>query len=322
MKEFSCRLRFHTPAFLGDADQNGAWRTPPIKALLRQFWRMDYARRAGWKVDIERMRDEEGALFGRAGDRDNSSKSFVRIRLSGWSQGKLREAPSIGTISIGKNRLPAVLYSGYGPVDKGPRLKKNAAIQAGESAGLRLAFPEGNHVEQALALAHRFGTLGGRSRNGWGSFGLVGELARIEVPLRDWKDAMQLDWPHALGRDESGPLLWESAPQARWEDAMRMLAQTRADLRRNATDRLVLAHPDTKRTMPGWEKDDRVPNSLRFKVRAEGSHYVASVFHMPCRPAQQLWDKLRAEKQDDFLTGFAAAHAWMDRQSGYSRVEP
>ena len=33
-------LRFLTPAFLGNADQNGQWRTPPIKALLRQWWRV------------------------------------------------------------------------------------------------------------------------------------------------------------------------------------------------------------------------------------------------------------------------------------------
>jgi hypothetical protein len=36
MKDQTFTLRFATPAFLGDAEQNGVWRTPPIKALLRQ----------------------------------------------------------------------------------------------------------------------------------------------------------------------------------------------------------------------------------------------------------------------------------------------
>ena len=36
----SYTVRFTTPAFLGDAEQNGAWRTPPFKALLRQWWRV------------------------------------------------------------------------------------------------------------------------------------------------------------------------------------------------------------------------------------------------------------------------------------------
>jgi hypothetical protein len=34
------RVSFTTPAFLGDAEQNGQWRTPPFKALLRQWWRV------------------------------------------------------------------------------------------------------------------------------------------------------------------------------------------------------------------------------------------------------------------------------------------
>ncbi len=36
-------VRFLTPAFLGDAEQNGRWRTPPFKAQLRQWWRVAYA---------------------------------------------------------------------------------------------------------------------------------------------------------------------------------------------------------------------------------------------------------------------------------------
>ncbi len=34
----SYQLRFQTPAFLGNAQQQAQWRTPPIKALLRQWW--------------------------------------------------------------------------------------------------------------------------------------------------------------------------------------------------------------------------------------------------------------------------------------------
>ena len=33
----SYQLRFQTPAFLGNAQQQGQWRTPPLKALLRQW---------------------------------------------------------------------------------------------------------------------------------------------------------------------------------------------------------------------------------------------------------------------------------------------
>ena len=30
------QVKFLTPAFLGNAEQDGQWRTPPFKALLRQ----------------------------------------------------------------------------------------------------------------------------------------------------------------------------------------------------------------------------------------------------------------------------------------------
>jgi CRISPR-associated protein Cmr1 len=34
----SYQLRFQTPAFLDNAQQQGQWRTLPFKALLRQWW--------------------------------------------------------------------------------------------------------------------------------------------------------------------------------------------------------------------------------------------------------------------------------------------
>lgn len=73
--------------------------------------------------------------------------------------------------------------------------------------------------------------------------------------------------------------------------------------------------------MPGWKKDDRVSNSLRFKVRLAGDQFVAKVFHVPCRPADVLWDKLRPEKQRGFIACFKAAHAFMDRQQAFMRAE-
>lgn len=320
MKVLSTLLRFHTPAFLGDAEQNGTWRTPPIKALLRQFWRMDYARRCGFQVSIDAMRRDEAALFGSAADAGDSNQSQVRIRLNDWSQGKLKAVPAIGTVSIGSNRLPAALYSGYGPVEKGPKLKANAAIQSGEETTLRVAFPEGQGIEQALALMHSYGTLGGRSRNGWGSFELTGDLPEALIPQQPWEEAMQSNWPHAIGTDERGALIWESNPQDKWEDAMRLLAQTRADVRRAVPDRLMLAYPDTKGVMPGWSKDYRVPNSLRFKVRSAGKQFVAVGFHMPCRPSDALWNKLTPAKQRSFIPCFSSAHAFLDRHPQFKRA--
>ena len=50
------RVSFNTPAFLGNAEQQGQWRTPPIKALIRQWWRVAYAAEHGHRVNVAEMR--------------------------------------------------------------------------------------------------------------------------------------------------------------------------------------------------------------------------------------------------------------------------
>ncbi|NLC36893.1 MAG: hypothetical protein GX772_10705, partial [Alcaligenaceae bacterium] len=320
MKQLSYTVRFLTPAFLGNADQIGQWRTPPFKALLRQWWRVAVA--PEMKFDTDAIRKREGELFGVAADSGGSRKSQVRIRLGHWDEGTLNQAPRIGDVSLGKNQIPAALYSGYGPIMTGPRLKARAAIQSGAETQLHIAFPENACIEEAICLMNAYGTAGGRSRNGWGSFELEGEKTDVPVFAHDWKMAMDLDWPHALGRDEQGVLIWQSAPQADWEKAMRLLAQARADMRRYVPDRLMLASPSgTRETLPGWDKNERVPNSLRFKVRSEGARFIAVIFHMPCLPADSLMQKLRSHSKQDFIRCFTKTHEFLDQHSQFQRAK-
>ena len=55
-------LELVTPAFLGGSDQSAEWRTPGIKALIRQWWRVAYV--AEYGVNVNAMREAEGILFG------------------------------------------------------------------------------------------------------------------------------------------------------------------------------------------------------------------------------------------------------------------
>ncbi|HLB30968.1 MAG TPA: hypothetical protein VJN91_05515, partial [Gammaproteobacteria bacterium] len=146
MKKLEYTVSFTTPAFLGNAEQQAQWRTPPFKALLRQWWRVVYAADHEFNVNVSDMRREEGQLFGHAwleDDHDANSrpakarKSLVRIRLSRWEIGKLRQWEHLGSVGHPevKFSVGSDLYLGYGPVTlpKGatkPQLKGNAAIQA------------------------------------------------------------------------------------------------------------------------------------------------------------------------------------------------
>ena len=314
MKQLEYNVRFNTPAFLGNAEQNAQWRTPPFKALMRQWWRVAYAAANGFSANVAAMRREEGWLFGVASDSEGDSrKSQIRIRLDRWDEGQLKKGQWQALATVSHPELPrkisSDLYLGYGPVTlRGatqPTLKANAAIQFGESAMLSVAVPDtsADLVEHALSLMHLYGTAGGRSRNGWGSFALPPLLASDEkgdVPVRPWREALALDWPHAIGQDEHGALIWQTHSFDDWKGVMHELALIKIGLRtqfvfttgKNADHpeaRHWLSHPVTNHNVAAWKEwgrgDFRLPNSLRFKVRkATDGKFVGVIFHVPCLP--------------------------------------
>ena len=321
-------LRFHTPAFLGNAVQDGQWRTPPIKALLRQWWRVAYAADQTGVVDFKAMRTAEGRLFGVAADKDGDSlKSLVRIRLSRWDRGSLtpwagQDSERVEHPEVKKDgkpsRVGAQLYLGYGPLilprgQSAATLKAKAVIQAGEDGVLSVAFPagaEGVRLDTALWLMNRYGTLGGRSRNGWGSFNLTpseaGTPAFGEVLdpclTAPWRSALNHDWPHALGTGDDKPLIWQTESLPDWKAVMRRLAELKIGLRthfvfpqnvqpphRQPLERHWLAYPITHHSTSAWDRNARLPNSLRFKVRADADGRLRGIiFHVPCLPPPQF----------------------------------
>lgn len=325
------QLQFHTPAFLGDATQSGRWRSPPFKAQLRQWWRVAYAAQQQFAVNVREMRDIEGRLFGHAWlendsfERDGkhvattARKSEVRIRLNHWSEGQLKSWDRLeaGTVfhpeaEKVRNQVGPHAYLGYGPLDGrgGTKLqdkqgKANAAIQANEQAQLSIAFPDEHAItlDQALQLMNLYGTVGGRSRNGWGSY----SLQRIDgvdtptsaTPSQALAKCLSVDWPHALGTDSQGTLIWQTQPHKDWAGLMKTLAQIKIALRtqfvfttgktQNPEDRHWLSYPVTNHTVTSWGNNARLPNSLRFKVRPmSDGQLVGVVFHIPHKPPAEF----------------------------------
>jgi len=351
-------VSFVTPAFLGDADQNGAWRTPPFKALLRQWWRVVAAKDHGY--DHVKLREAEGRLFGNAWIENDFRKSKVRLRLDRWSKAKENKVPKLGSVCHpevnhaalamcpdGKGRMiEAGLYLGYGPIQK-----TNAAIQADDHAKLYLAYPEDLTVfADIFQLIHWFGTIGGRSRNGWGSLLLEGNeleglealnqsnplLNKLAPPLRQCLD---YEWPHAIGKDKNGLLIWTSKkPHDTWREAMVELAKTKIEFRTKLTlakdkgklaQRHVLAYPVTHHPVNEWEKykvawsdgkrNGRLASQLRFKVtkNAQGK-YLSLVYHLPCGIPTELLNALSKADRDWIIgqqpTIWQSVHAVLDKQ--------
>ena len=320
MQTLKYEVRFLTPAFLGNAEQSGQWRTPPFKALLRQWWRVVWAAKHGYPEDTSEMRREEGRLFGNAWLADQFQKSIVRIRLSHWNIGKARNWNEMEQATVfhpeverTRNRVGPHAYLAYGPLDgrRGTRFsdKVNAAIQAGEIATLSLAVPDGKvaDVRSVLALIDAYGSVGGRSRNGWGSLSLLpangspAHVLHLANWFRPWQEALKLDWPHAIGRDDKGALAWQTAKvYDDWKPLMRDLAVIKIGLRtmfvfprniqpphQQPVERHWLSYPITRHTTRKWKGNARLPNSLRLKVRPDAQDprkLRGVIFHVPCLP--------------------------------------
>ena len=95
MRELAYQVSFNTPAFLGNAQQEAQWRTPPFKALLRQWWRVVKAPEVAY--DYRALLKLENSLFGSAGDANGGGRSQVQLRLSSWDVGKLDGFPSMAS---------------------------------------------------------------------------------------------------------------------------------------------------------------------------------------------------------------------------------
>jgi CRISPR-associated protein Cmr1 len=365
MKKLKYCVRFVTPAFLGNAFQQGQWRTPPFKALLRQWWRVVKARECGY--DHSRLREAEGCLFGHAWlsyrnrnkEKTWAMQSGIRLRLSEWPEGRMQQwvnDPQVNHPEAGRGgmMIGSHLYLGYGPLthkrNRGTVLQKPSSVEADEAAEFVIGFINQNEPElrDTLQLIHWFGTIGGRGRNGWGSVSLeslndqngfslaptdsilygkaIKKLSKFSRPLAD---CLQLDWPHALGKDDKGLLIWRSRTNFdSWSQAMQELAQIKIAFRTKldapvgrAGDRHILAYPVTNHSVNRWLENgrdtNRLANQLRFKViQDKNKRYCCLAYHLPCSLPEMLQQKLEPNRigLDDQIRVWKQVHGILDNK--------
>ena len=336
MRELAYQVSFNTPAFLGNAEQQAQWRTPPFKALLRQWWRVVVkAPKIKPTFSVDELRAAENKLFGAASDDGaESHRSLVRLRLAkdnregnGWEDGSMKQWPAGGQsvfhAECGEQgrQVGAELYLGYGPLgfQAGQTAlnriqssdRQRTAIDTKAGAQLRLMFPSDHEADlsSAMQLAAWFGTLGSRSRNGWGALQMqaIGDNPVAPIPLtrsgveslavtRPLTSCLQEDWPHAIGQDRVGPLVWRTR-SGDWRQVMRELAQIKIAFRTQPalsldgvkegtfSKRHLLAYPVTHHSVAGseWGGQGRLANQIRFKLLREGNQLIGVIVHLPCR---------------------------------------
>ena len=353
MHELSYQISFNTPAFLGNADQVAQWRTPPIKALIRQWWRVVKAPEVG--RNVVKLRHAEAHLFGNAADDGStgSQQSALRIRLDSWGAGELLKWPEGEPREfhpeVGRP-VGTELYLGYGPLDY-DKVSKQARLGTSKSSGmqrtaiygkaraelrLRLPAAAAQEIEASMQLAEWFGTLGSRSRNAWGSL----QLERKDGPalqplsatavasyLRPLHLCLEHDWPHAVGSDALGALVWLTPERDGWREVMKDLARMKIDFRTRGApfldarpgaleSRHLLGYPVTHHDvqLPGWGRNGRLPNQLRFKLhRVAGNRLRGVIVHLPCRLPPPLADGARGRIPNE-LSLWQAVHGLLQEQ--------
>ena len=253
-------VEFVTPAFLGNAEQKGQWRTPPLKALLRRWWRILHAAEVNYVW--QELRRREGLLWGNAfldrddlpenmrqGRKNGHCRSRISLRFSDWHPGTLRtrewqQERFAGVQAGGQYAIPADIYMGYGAILPPSRrqnrphkeLAHEPAIAPGDGNRLRLAFRESQLapiLQGLMWLVDQFGALGSRADNAWGSLHVHGASLpeNMTLPLRNWDACLGLDWAHAIGRDARGPLVWDTDSLGSWKAAIEALARFKAGIR-------------------------------------------------------------------------------------------
>ena len=315
-------ISFATPAFLGNFQQHGQWRTPPFKAALRYWWRISVSK--AYEYSFHKLRESEKCLFGHASDR-SPSKSQVDLRLDRWNEKRKPFQFDAKFKTVGQG-ISADLYLGYGPIQptESNRTSNRTYLPNGETAKLSLRFPSEyeKEIDEALNLMSWFGTLGSRSRNGWGSLIIDGEnlkkfsVVNAEPYMRELNTCLGCDWPHAIGIDNGAPLLWESTKQFNeWQEAVNCLAELKFEVRQKAKtycfddsrDEFVagihlLGYPaGSKWYLPKW-KGMRLPSPIRFKiVLDESQKYTCRVFHIPTRFPDAFMEKLSLDERNWIL---------------------
>ena len=269
------QLSFTTPAFLGNAGQDAQWRTPPVKALLRQWWRIAWAAEREFAGSVEDMRREEGLLFGNAWLSHlehgklihDHCQSRVRLRLLLSSDGAKSWAfgtqGGVSPLSTGLDTS----YAWFGLI-KRKGLPDRSGIKADgaeSSRQLSIAAPETDwpQLEKALALMNAFGTLGSRSRGGWGSLHIDGaahlSASEMKFYARPLAECLKNDWAMSLALTGGRLCVWHSKESFKtWSEAMTLVATERRHVRTTLGKDLRIAL--------GFAESGRMPSPLRWKM--------------------------------------------------------
>jgi len=158
-------------------------------------------------------------------------------------------------------------------------------------------------LDQIIALVQAFGAVGGRSRNGWGSFWINNPPVALEQAAtyladntKEWTGGLGKDYPSCLGENGSGPLLWKTGPYNEWKLAMKDLAEAYIQVRTKRVRNDGPLEPGSRNNQTIQERhllglpltnhnygrgSARHASPLRFVVKKQADGFRGFILHVP-----------------------------------------
>ena len=331
-----------TPMFLGDADQQAALSTAPIKAALRYWWRVSGVHNA---KNSEELFKKESCLFGSADEKFGKSK--VSVSVEGGvevSEKQFRSYHEINhpEVKYKRGKIPSLLYLANMGILNSSLQPKFKYIPTQQSFKIHLLFPENlnDHLLPTLHLFQNLGSLGARSRKGWGSVNIPSESTNKKIPenipTQPWENLFVQDYPHGIGKDEKGVLLWESKNTfSKWEEAMHILAESYVKLRTNdpfifprispphkfPQPRHLLGYPVGKtHRVKDWPNSARSASELRFTLKPRENRLKIVIFHVPHLFDRSMIKTRPLSLKEEQIKIWKQVHNYFDQSNQFQRA--
>lgn len=169
-----------TPMFLGDHTGRGAELRPPsIKGAMRFWWRATQSYKS-----IAELKTAEGEIFGTPEGEGKKSKLLITAKILSSTKptnNSLPEKKNLNAISNGqKITADSIKYLAFGKTPSGSTKNNNfqpLAFYFEPVTKFEVVFLVAHEhiktVNEAFHLVAKYGGLGGKSRNGFGSFRIL-----------------------------------------------------------------------------------------------------------------------------------------------------
>lgn len=271
-------LELVTPAFLGGADQSAEWRTPALKALIRQWWRVVWCAE-NTKKTLSEMQLAEALRFGSV-EKGKNCKARIQIRFD-----EEVKNPTGFVSGIRNDPNQSLQYLGFGPFVQPNNPSSKKALNIGAKVKFKVLIQGTNQqeteiftkeVDNTLFLLQQFGTLGSRANNAWGSLYISGDIQATSLTSYSLSLSQCLtnDWKKAITKDDKGLMIWHTTLLNNSDDAMKKLKTFRKEGHNS------LAKQRGKRPLvnaPVKGNQNRYPSQFVLKVLKEGHQYRGQV---------------------------------------------